>query len=92
MNKPFTPVIDILYAAETARKEGCRRVCELLSLDPTSTIAHILDENDKELGDERLDALLEEVTKIIGEHKIKKSITDWPFEHFWGNPSVVRCI
>lgn len=87
MNKPFTPVIDILYAAETARKEGCRRVCELLSLDPTSTIAHILDENEKELGDERFDALLEEVAKILGEHRIKKSITDWPFEHFWGNPS-----
>lgn len=85
MNTNLSPVLEILYEVETARKEGCRRVCELLSLNPTSTIAGILAEKEQRLG--AFDTnLLDKVAKTVEDHNIKRNITDWPFEHFWGNP------
>jgi glutathione peroxidase-family protein len=85
MNTNLSSVLGILSEVETARKEGCRRVCELLLLDTTSTIARILVENEQRLG--AFDTtLLEKVAKTVEDHNIKRNITDWPFEHFWGNP------
>ena len=90
MNSNLSPVLDILYEVETARKEGCRRVCELLSLDPTSTIARILIENENQLGDRSFRTLLEKVGDIVSHHKVQRNITDWPFENFWNNPHEPR--
>lgn len=85
MNASFSSAISILCGAESARKEDCHRVCELLSLDPTSTIARILIEKEQRFVVFNI-TLLEKVAKVVEDHKIKRSITDWPFEHFWGNP------
>ena len=79
MNTNLSRVLDILYAAEIARKEGCRRVCELLSLDPTSTIARILIEPDNGLGPERFIPLLQDVSRIVGKHGVRRNIADWTF-------------
>jgi hypothetical protein len=86
MNTNLSPVLDILYGAETAQKEGCSRVCELLSRDLTSTITRILIENENQLGDESFRTLLEKVGDIVKHHKVQRNITDWPFENFWNNP------
>ncbi len=79
MNTNLSPVLDILYEAETAQKEGCRRVCELLSLDPTSTLADILIENETQFGDRSFRTLLEKVGDIVGQHKVQRNITDGYF-------------
>ncbi len=85
MNTNLSPALDILYETEAARMEGFRRLCELLSVDPTSTIARILGEREQRLG--AFDtSLLQEIAKTVEDHNIKRNITDWPFEHFWGNP------
>src|SRR5258706_3066686 len=89
MNTDLSPAVDFLYQVETARREGRRAVCELLSVDSASTIAGILVESEPTIG--ALDtSLLEEVAKTVEDHKIKQNITDWPFEHFWDNPNEPR--
>jgi hypothetical protein len=85
--KNLSPALDILYKAEAARTEGYRRVCELLLLDPTSTIARLLVETENKFGQQPLIKLVEEVSQIIGKHRTQRIITDWPFENFWGNPN-----
>lgn len=83
MNTDLSRALDILYVAEIARKDGCRRTCEILSLDPK--LASLLVEMESNLG--TFDPiLLETVSKTIEDHNIERSITDWPFEHFWDNP------
>jgi len=86
MNTNLSRILDILSEVETIRKKGSIRVCELLSLDPTSTIGRILVEKDIEPAHQRFSTLLEEVSQIAGEHGVRRNITDWPFENFWGNP------
>ena len=85
MPRCVTPVLNLLCEAESAQAEGHRRLCELLGPDCASTATRILAAGELRLGS--LDpALLEMTAQTIEEHNFKRAITDWPFEHFWGNP------
>lgn len=86
----LSPVFVLLYEIEEARKEGCRRVCELLPLAQTPKIATILIENESQLGDKSFCTPLEKVGDIVLQHKVQRNITDWPFENFWNNPHEPR--
>jgi hypothetical protein len=90
MNRSFDSVIDILVAAETTRKKGIQRALTVLSVDPKSTVAGMLDETESAIGNKGLHALseiLDKVAEIVRTHRVQRSITDWPFENFWGNPT-----
>ena len=53
-----------------------------------SSVINILVEADA--GGEPLLALLEQVAQVVEEHAVQQNITDWPFEHFWSDPSEPR--
>ena len=88
MTTKLRSVIDVLQAAGTARANERRIIRELLSVDPT--VARILLREDEELVRERDGALVDDIAKIVGDHRVRWNITDWPFEHFWENPCEAR--
>ena len=80
-----TAVFGFLSDAESVRVANQCRVSELLGLGPDSMIGGILAVSERRLGTFGT-ALLEDVARTVEEGNFKRSITDWPFEHFWGNP------
>jgi hypothetical protein len=87
MHDDLFPVMKFLSEVEKAQGEGWYNVCDILSINPASTIGNILDGKGKEICHEDLANLLGDVAKIIGTHRIQSNITHWPFENFWANPS-----
>jgi hypothetical protein len=82
----LSTALEILYKTEAAQIEGSRQSSELMPHRSSVTNGQILVKKGHGLGREQLDGLLEEIGKIVDLHKAGLSITDWPFEHFWGNP------
>jgi hypothetical protein len=78
------PVFDLLNKVATERKEGCFRVCEVLALDPT--VSRFLQEQENKPIAKPFSTLWENVSKIVKDSAVKRTIADWPFENFWGNP------
>ena len=91
MSTGLSSAIDILHSAEIARLEGMKRGLGLLSPCPSSTIERILlPESEIKLGKPDFQALIKDVSQSVKDHKIKRNITDWPFENFWMNPTEPR--
>lgn len=78
------PVLDLLNAIAAERKDGLCRVSEILTLDPT--VSRFLQEGENMPAADSFANLLNGVSAIIKESKVERIITDWPFEHFWGEP------
>ena len=79
------PVYDLLNKVTTERKSGNLRVCEVLAIDPI--ISRILQERENGSIAKPFSKLLDGVSKIVEKCAVKRTISDWPFENFWGSPN-----
>jgi hypothetical protein len=84
-NNP-SPALDILTRIETSALDSHRKVFNLLSIDPSSKVARFIIQNEPVVIHEPFRVLLSAVSQIIEAHHIRRNVTDWPFENFWGNP------
>ena len=84
MSENLSPALDVLYCAEDEMGDGTRRTLDILSVD--APIRPILLSKNRHLGPDRYDGLLETSSALLESHRVQRSVTDWPFEHFWGNP------
>ena len=78
--------IGVLCAAEAAWRDGCRNVCNVLQVPPTSTVREILVGGGEALAQQQFVNLLEGVSITVAQHGIRRTIRDWPFENFWTDP------
>ena len=82
----LSPVFEILHEPALRRMEGLGRVFKLLPFDQDSPIARILFEEGSGSECSRIEALWDGVAAIVKDRQVQRSITDWPFMHFWENP------
>ena len=82
----LSPIFEILHQPALRQSEGLGNVSELLSFDQDSPVSRILFKEESGRDGARIEALWDGVAGIVKDRKVQRSITDWPFMHFWENP------
>jgi hypothetical protein len=79
--------INLLYEIDKSHVNGLCRACELLPADSASSMLKgIILEEHQTLEPTRCYSLIVAAADAVEAHKVKRNITDWPFEYFWHNP------
>lgn len=81
----LSQVFEILHQRDLTRTE-LGKVSKLLPFGHNSPISRILFEERNGSECSRIEALWDGVAGIVKDRQVQRSITDWPFIHFWENP------